>query len=184
MNIFKEFSFLIFFSIITSCSKEEQQLTIFSGDSLIKNWDVEKYFPYLRTENRGVDGCTIEQCFKQTGEGNNNSVVLLIGTNNLSQKTNNFNILIEEYLRLVNNFNAKYTYCISILPRNNFTNEVIEHFNKRLANELKSKENVIFIDVYNDFYWNGQINPEYTIDGLHLSDKGYELLTYKLSKWL
>lgn len=184
MKQFREILFLLFVFLTTACTTEEQQLTIFAGDSLIRNWDVERYFPYLKTENRGIDGCTLEQCFHQTESDENTSVVLLIGTNNLKQDTKDIEPLVEEYIRLVDSFQAQRIYCISILPKNNFSNEVTEQMNKRLEEELQIKENAVFVNVYNDFYCEGQMNPEYTIDGLHLSAKGYELLTYQLSKWL
>lgn len=172
--------------MITSCNKKEQDVTIFIGDSLIKNWDLERYFPYLNTENHGVDGYTIEQCQEHTIQYEHaSSIVLLVGTNDLNHETLKIEPIIEEYIELINKYNnVKKIYCISILPKNNFPNNIIEDFNERLEKELVSIENTVFINVYNDFLWNGVINPEYTIDGLHLSTKGYELLTYKLSKCL
>lgn len=170
--------------LIAACTTEEEQITIFAGDSLIRNWDVERYFPYLKTENRGVDGCTLEQCFSQVKSDENTSVVLLIGTNNLTHEIKDVEPLVEEYIQLVESFQVQRIFCISILPKNDFPNEVINQMNKRLEEELQSHKNVIFVNVYNDFYWNGEINPEYTLDGVHLSAKGYELLTYHLSKWL
>lgn len=184
MKRFREILFLLIVILIAACTTEEQQITIFAGDSLIRNWDVEKYFPYLKTENRGVDGCTLEQCFHQTESDENTSIVLLIGTNNLTPDTKDIEPLVEKYIQLVESFQVKRIYCISILPKNSFPNEVTEQMNKRLEEKLQTRKNAVFVNVYKDFYWKGQMNPEYTIDGLHLSAKGYELLTYHLSKWL
>lgn len=184
MKALKKLNILLLVYLFSSCNTEEQNVTIFAGDSLIRNWDVERYFPYLKTENRGVDGCTLEECLSQTSQDENASVVLLVGTNNLTREIKEISPLIEEYIKLIDSFHVKRIFCISILPRNNFPNDIIEHFNDILAKKLKTKENTVFVDVYDNFYWNGQMNPEYTIDGIHLSVKGYELLTFKLSKLL
>ena len=184
MKRFREILFLLIVILIAACTTEEQQITIFVGDSLIRNWDVERYFPYLKTENRGVDGCTLEQCFHQTESDENTSVVLLIGTNNLTPDTKDIEPLVEKYIQLVESFQVQRIFCISILPKNGFPNELTEQMNKRLEEKLQTRKNAVFVNVYKDFYWKGQMNPEYTIDGLHLSAIGYELLTYHLSKWL
>lgn len=176
------YTFLIILCI-TSCTTEKQLKIIFIGDSLIKNWDEEKYFPYLDIENRGVDGYKIKDCFEEIINNENVDVVLLIGINNLS---NNIEIrsLVEEYSHLIDEFKVSHIFCISILPNDYIPCEIIENFNNTLEKVLQTKANVTFVNVYNEFYWQGHLNPEYTIDGTHLSPQGYELLTRKLSSLL
>lgn len=168
---------------MTNCTTEQERKIVFIGDSLIKNWDEEKYFPYLDTENRGVDGRKIKDCFEEIIINEEVYVVLLIGINDLSNSIN-IEPIIEEYTQLVDAFKVSHIFCISILPNDYISSEIIEHFNTSLKKVLQTKANVTFVDVYNEFYWQGHLNPEYTIDGTHLSSQGYELLTKKLSSLL
>lgn len=168
---------------MTSCTTEKQHKIVFIGDSLIKNWDEEKYFPYLYTENRGVDGYKIKDCFEEIINNKDINVVLLVGINDLSSNIK-IDSLVEEYSLLINAFNVSHIFCISILPNDYTPSERIEDFNNRLEKVLQIKANVTFLNVYDEFYWQGHLNPEYTIDGTHLSPQGYELLTKRLSSLL
>ena len=81
---------------------------------------------------------------------------------------------------MVEGYVCKRIICISILPKDGFGYEVISSINKSIMNRLKAKKNYVFLDVAEDFLYNGDINPEYTVDGLHLNTKGYDLLSSKL----
>jgi len=177
--------FIIFF-VFLSCTEETSCPYIFIGDSLIDNYDTEKYFPSLYTKNMGVSGYTIQDCQNLRLDCRGYVVVLLVGTNNLR---NNFDdnfitTFIEEYTCLVDNLHADRMVVISLLPRKGYDNVKIKFLNQFLCSSLSFKNNVIFLDVFDDFMKDNSLNPEYTTDGLHLNYMGYTLLTQHLNKVL
>ena len=42
----------------------------------------------------------------------------------------------------------------------------------------------VFLDVYDDFAHEDKMNMNYSLDGLHLNDLGYNILNVRLSKEL
>lgn len=174
------FIFLLLF--LSGCNHKESEKIIFIGDSLIRNWDTEKYIPFMDTENLGIDGYRMEDCNSIKVNNKKATVVLLIGTNDLitSNDTKYAEEFSDKYIKLVNGFACKRIVCISILPKNGVNYKIIHEINKCIENKLKSQGNSVFLNVAEDFLYNGKMNPEYTVDGLHLNSKGYDLLSYKL----
>lgn len=176
--------FLFFF--LPGCNHHEFKKVIFIGDSLIKNWDTEKYIPFMDTENLGVDGYKIEDCSNVKINDKEATIVLLVGTNNLVMSSNAeyAEEFADKYIKLVNGFTCKRIVCISILPKDGFNYEIIREINKCIESKLKSQGNSIFLNIAEDFLYNRGMNPEYTIDGVHLNSKGYNLLSSKLCEIL
>ena len=180
--------FLILFSanIFCSCFKDESKQYIFIGDSLLSNYDTEKYFPSLYVKNKGVPGYKIQDCLNLHLDCRGYIAVLLVGTNNLrSNFDNNFiNTFVEDYTELVDGLHADKVIVISLLPRKGYNNAKINFLNDFLRDSLSVKNNVIFLDIFDDFLKDDTLNPEYTTDGLHLNYMGYILLTNRLNKVL
>lgn len=178
--------FICLLLFLPGCSNDSSEKLIFIGDSLIRNWDTEKYIPFLNTENRGVDGYRMEDCNNIKVNDKEAIVVLLIGTNDLitSNDTKYAEEFSEKYIELVNGFTCKRIVCISILPKDGFNYKIIHEINKCIESKLKSQRNCIFLNVAEDFLYNGEMNPEYTVDGIHLNSKGYDLLSSKLCEVL
>lgn len=44
MKAFKKLIILLLLYLFSSCNTEEHNITIFVEDSLVRNWDIEKYF--------------------------------------------------------------------------------------------------------------------------------------------
>ncbi len=178
--------FLVLLFFLPGCSHNDSEKVIFIGDSLVRNWDTERYIPFIDSENLGVDGYKIADCSSIIINDKEATVVLLVGTNDLtiSNKTEFAEEFANQYMNLMKNFTCKRIVCISILPKDGFKYEIISNINKCIENKLKEQKNSIFLNVAEDFLYNGGINPEYTVDGLHLNSKGYALLSSELSKIL
>ena len=60
----------------------------------------------------------------------------------------------------------------------------IGHMNLSLNALIKSRSNeygnVVYIDAYSSMKKDGNINPQYSYDGLHMSPYGYEILSQLL----
>jgi len=64
-------------------------------------------------------------------------------------------------------------------------NKKIMNLNKKLESYAKDNNNVTYINIYDKLTdKNGNLNIEYTRDGLHLSEKGYEIVTENLKKYI
>lgn len=174
--------FLLLLFFLPGCNHNDSEKVIFIGDSLVRNWDTERYMPL----NLGIDGYPIADCSSITINNKETTVVLLAGTNDLtiSNKIEYAEEFANQYMKLMKNFTCKRVVCISILPKNGSQYEIISDINKCIENKLKEQKNCIFLNVAEDFLYYERINPEYTVDGLHLNSKGYALLSSKLSKIL
>lgn len=74
---------LVFINLLLSCVNDKERV-VFIGDSLIQNWDEEKYFPFVETINEGVDGYTISDCSNANLSHEGSTMVVLVGTNDLN----------------------------------------------------------------------------------------------------
>lgn len=78
---------------------------------------------------------------------------------------------------------------ISILPRNReidnpHINDYIKELNFALSQMVETLNYGVFLDVYDDFAYEDKMNMNYSLDGLHLNDLGYNILNVRLSKEL
>ncbi|MBR3609095.1 MAG: SGNH/GDSL hydrolase family protein [Bacteroidales bacterium] len=182
--------FTLFFLIICGCKNEDERWLSFIGDSEVARWDLQFYFPNLLTENKGKSASGIDYIKSMAYSMTGKDVVVLFGTNDIYKLTNEakLNEYVAEYINAITSLNADNTYLISIFPRN-FNNEgkginkKIEELNDRIKQEA-IKQNITFVDVYSKLLKDESINMQYSYDGLHLNNYGYELLTYELNKYL
>ena len=170
------------------------------GDSITEMYDLEKYFPDDPVVNSGVGGNTtddiLEDMQQRVYQYNPSKVFLLIGTNDL-QDGKTPDEIFENIKRIVegiqeNRPEAKI-YLESIYPVNrNFENsgaqdrhnEDIKEINKKIE-EYCMEEDLTYIDLYSVLEdENGDLRAEYTNEGLHLSEEGYDIVTETLKKYL
>lgn len=165
-----------------SCRVDEERDLIFLGDSIVERWDTDKYFLSYNTCNRGVGGSFISDCIGR-GDCRGKEVLILVGTNDISSFDLNdifFEEKKKEYEALIFNLHAKKSYIISILPRNDNKKLIpyIKKFNiilKDIAKEDSLKS--VFIDVFDEMGGDNGLPLNFTHDGLHLSQYGYDKLS-------
>ena len=186
--------------------KIKKENIIFLGDSITEGYDLEKYYPDMPVINSGVSGYCTDDIIKNLKEFvyiyNPTKVVLLIGTNDIRFKdygntgiVNNIKTIIKEIRK-----NRPYAtiYVESIYPINkvakdnkinlemiaNRENNTIIEINE-LIKELCDKEDVEYIDLHKELVdEEGNFKINYTRDGLHVSEEGYEIITKKIKDTL
>lgn len=185
----KPLLFVFSLLLLLSCGKEPDKKIIFAGDSLIARWDVAYYFPGRQTFNYGVSGSGIDDLRHENINGRDADVVILIGTNDLDYvDENNSEEYIDKYMETLTSIYADHIYLISLLPRefkgdSPGINDKIKQVNSRL--EKKADGNgVIYIDVFDLFIKDGSFNKDFSYDGLHLNDHGYQILTDEVKKYI
>ncbi len=137
-----------------ACSEEKEGELCFVGDSLVAGWDVKDAFPTWIVRNDGVSGAKLE-----------------------------------EYKRTIEGLAPRRVFVISILPRNReidnpHINDYIKELNFALSQMVETLDYGVFLDVYDDFAYEDKMNMNYSLDGLHLNDLGYNILNVRLSKEL
>lgn len=173
--------------MLMSCSTEDDIHLVFIGDSIIARWDLEESFPTYIVENKGVSGSGIETVANYAHKCNGKDIVVMVGTNDLYD-FDDLTIIdyAKIYLEQIVETNATTIYLYSILPRNfegdsPSINQRIERLNSMIQRESEKYGNVVYIDAYSFFIADGDINPQYSYDGLHLSPYGYEVLSKLLN---
>lgn len=182
--------------LFLSCFNREGTETCFVGDSLVQLWDVQNYFPDLYIHKYGVGGAKLSDLANwDLSECAGNTVVLLIGTNDLSSIMGKDSSLLSSYVnrycKQVDKIQASRVIAISILPRKKSSanstsiNNFIKIVNERLRKEIYAYDSTyIFLDVQSLFMNGDDIISEYFRDGVHLTQSGYDLLSDRLRRVL
>ena len=166
---------------------------VFIGDSLTYYSDFTAYFPEKTICNLGVNGDTLQGINVRVGmirAVKPEKVFLLGGINSLRDAR--FDAALREYEQLVNHMcrllDAEI-YLISVLPIASYraagvlSNDTITRFNQKLS-ELAEKKGIVYIDAASSFLLNGEMNPAYTIDGVHLNQAGYEVWADQIAAYM
>lgn len=113
-------------------------------------------------------------------------MVVIIGTNDVMhlQDTEEEGYA-EKYVEAVEKLGGDRVFLYSIFPRRFSTdpadiNKRIERLNQLIASGIGT--DVIYIDVYEMLTKDGNLNMQFSYDGLHLNDFGYEIISKELIK--
>jgi lysophospholipase L1-like esterase len=154
---------------------------VFIGDSLTRGENFQEYFPNKKIINLGISGDSLSGISKRAFiiseltpemifvEGGVNS----LGSNSVDSLAAQYESMIAE---IIANNPGDEVFIQSILPISNknqtggLTNENIVKLNAKLQ-EIAERQGVTYIDVYSVYVLNGEMNPEYTKDGVHLKDE-------------
>ncbi len=191
---------------ITDLRKINKNYTnyLFLGDSITDYYDLDKYYEGYKVVNSGISGNQtsdiLDDLQKRAYVYNPSTIFLLIGTNDYihnkkeDETVNNIKEIVEKLNK--NLPNAKI-YLESIYPVNNTDDKKISKpmvsirnntSIKKINSELKkycNDKNCTYLDMYSLLEdKDGNLKLEYTKEGLHMTDKGYEVITKELKKYM
>lgn len=155
---------------------------VFFGDSITCGGDWNEYFEDLTVCNLAVPGDSIEEGLYRTEAVANlepEKIFVMIGVNNISRSGYEENIS-EKYRELIEEFSdtGAEIYIQSILPvrePSEVSNERIDTVNEILM-DIAEEYSCTYIDLHTSFSdENGELIEEYSKDGTHINEKGYEL---------
>lgn len=177
---------------------------VFVGDSITDFYDLNKHYKGLPVVNSGISGNKtydiLDNIKKRIYDYNPTKVFLMIGTNDLSHQTDEQ--IVKNITDIINGIsenrpNAEI-YVESIYPVNPTTdnaivkdwmvgkrdNERIKKINK-LIKQTCQDNGCNYINMYNILTdENGNLKLEYTVDGLHISEYGYQIITKKIMDYI
>jgi len=176
---------------------------VFLGDSLTEFYQIEEFFHGYPVYNRGIASDTtdgvLERLDSNVIEIQPKKVFIQIGTNDYRARKNNdyiFKNIKNIVTKLKENLPEVKVYIISLYPVNHkakiysrfFTsprkNKNIIELNQMLKNYC-SDNNIPFINVYDELIdKDGNLDKQYTVEGLHISYEGYEVITKILKPYL
>lgn len=159
---------------------------VFLGDSLTAGYDLESYYPQYLTCNRGVSGDTtfdLEARLPTSVYDLQPKVaVVLIGGNNLSTMFDNYERILTELQQNLPNTKL-VLLSLTCMGQEWGKGNPLAAYNNVKIQKLAHKYGLTFIDLYSPLMdlETGEICPEYTTDGGHLTAKGYEVITAQIS---
>lgn len=161
----------------------------FLGNSHIAYWPLHSFFPTWECLNLGHPGEGLDYIrhFRQNLT-EFDAVVIQFGSNDLHRlNRDNMADYAAKYVEATEGIFAtrKYLYCI--FPENDYNDgsTSVNRFIARLNAEIKSRltqPDIVYLDVFDTLLKDGLLNPDYTIDGLHLSGAGYQIVAGALLK--
>lgn len=171
---------------------------VFLGDSITQCFDLEKYFSNFKIKNEGISGHTTKDVLKRLKtsvfDHAPDIVVLLIGTNDLEllnskpeEVVEGIKEIIKRILEFDNNIKI---FLQSIYP----VNQPIKPFSVgrrtnsdilKINAQIKNIKEVTYLNMY-DLLINaeGKLNKEYTSDGIHINELGYQFISEQLKSFL
>lgn len=196
MNLNRKLSFhyLLLIAMLLfswSCSSDDERELSFVGDSLVARWDLRYWFPTRVTHNDGVSGSGIAHIEECAGRYAGRDVVVIVGTNDLGLvATGDEEAYVTRYVQAIEALQGRRTFLFSIFPKSRQWcsnpeqgNKNIRRLNTAIKAAVRGKA-ITYVDVFDLLEKDGFINMQYSYDGLHLSQEGYELITKQLNKEL
>lgn len=170
---------------------------VFVGDSITQDYNVYEYFKGVDVYNRGIGGDTSEGVLRRLDESvfalKPSQVFLQIGTNDfelLNAKPEEIAHRIKEIVSKIRAFDKDIKiHVISIYPVNpQMDKETVgKRTNEKIVktNELiKEMNDITYLSIGDYLLKDGILNEAYSLEGLHLNQQGYEVVTKHLKKWL
>ncbi|MEO6943094.1 MAG: GDSL-type esterase/lipase family protein [Lacisediminihabitans sp.] len=157
-----------------------EETIVFLGDSITQNGDWASWFPEANTVNLGVSGDTTDDVLLRLDaavEAAPDSILLLIGTNDLGTRQSVEHLVRNIQLMLVQlrrELPGTRMLVQSILPRAREFADRVQDANIHLR-QFAATVHAQYLDLWPAFAeHDGEINPAYSDDRLHLTAAGYE----------
>ncbi|WP_294750967.1 GDSL-type esterase/lipase family protein [uncultured Ruminococcus sp.] len=167
---------------------------VFIGDSLTTDENFQGYYKDKKIVNLGLSGDFLSGIHKRSAmishlspekifiEGGVNS----LGSCSVDNLAEEYEIMVSEIAE--DNPDAEL-FIQSVLPISNkkqkrgLTNENIVRFNSKLQ-DIAKRHGITYIDTHSAYVLSGEMNPEYTVDGVHLNDDSKDLWMKALNEYI
>ncbi len=156
------------------------------GDSLTQYYDLNKYFPNLKTKNRGIAGDTttslLERLVKSINGINSGCTLLLIGANNVSTFQSDYELLVQKVIEYMPDTRL---YLVSITPTSGAYQGYMPRIkeNNEYIKTIAVKYSINYLNLFDCLLDESTslLNVDYTIEGQHFNEMGYQVITEQIS---
>ncbi|WP_300724844.1 SGNH/GDSL hydrolase family protein [uncultured Bacteroides sp.] len=154
----------------------------FIGNSHMAYWPLDAYFPMWKCLNYGLPGEGLDYIRSFSEDVSDCYAVVQFGTNDLYRiNSENMSAYADAYVKAVKAIRSKQTYLFCIFPRNDFmdSSTSVNRFIAKLNHAIRSRiegTGIIYLDVFDKLLLDGRLNPDMTVDDLHLNGNGYRIL--------
>jgi lysophospholipase L1-like esterase len=181
---------VLLFHGCTQKNEISKETVPFYGDSHVAKWNLPYFFPDVKSDNKGVDGATIDNVIRLIDQDNSTGkyAVVLIGTNDFlnilagGETTAAFQHSMDSLMLLLSKrFDRSLVINLLPLGKQYGTNPSYDALFLRLSNQIDSlalSHNVIRVySVSAMLSKNNILSETYTQDDIHLNSYGYEVLS-------
>lgn len=177
--------------------------TVFFGDSITECCDLDKYYPEIETYNRGISGDTTKGMLNRVENNVINirpsTIVFLGGTNDLGHGSSpqtvadNIDKILEKIYTALPKCKVivQSVYPVNPYKKPPFLNAVKNRKNSdilivnSLLPDICQKYNAKFLDIHRLLVDSeGNLDKDFTMDGLHINDKGYKIISKTIKQYL
>lgn len=151
----------------------------FFGDSLTAGGKWQEWFPDFVTHNFGVAGNTTDDLLERMDavvEVRPDAITLLVGTNDLGMRRSVEHLVRNAELLLVNlrrDLPGTRMLVQSVMPRGREFADAIQDANRHLR-QFSATVRAQYLDLWPALaLTDGELNPQYSDDRLHLNEAGY-----------
>ena len=155
---------------------------VFLGDSLTDNYDVKRFYPQYNVLNRGIGGDTTfgvqNRLNVSVFDVKPRLTAMLIGVNNITTMKQNYEELLISFKEKAPEMKVVLLSLTSMTKDWGRNNQLAQE-NNVFIKGLADKYEFTFVDLYNPLLdpETNELKLEYTIDGGHFTEKGYEVIT-------
>ena len=193
--------FLSFLSLILIQLKPKEERYLFLGDSITEYYALDNYYKDKVVFNSGIGGDKAYNILNDLKERvfdyKPTTIFLLIGTNDMGGSTNKE--IVNNIIKICDKIHSKNKkikiYVESIYPISHEKNDKvlgwmvgrrdnnrIKKINKELKESAK-EHNYTYLDLYSILVdENDNLKLDYTVDGLHISEEGYKVISNEIKK--
>lgn len=188
--------------------KTDKDGVVFFGDSITEMYDLDAFYPNKGYINRGIGGDLTTDLIRRAETNvialRPRTVVLLVGTNDLNTRTvdETANSYYELLKILSDSLPETRLIVQSVLPIctlsypfshfmiSNRTNEKITALNEKIKSfcvdfKVASPNlDIIYVDTHAVLLDGDKLNERFALDGLHINNYGYAVLTGALSQYI
>lgn len=163
---------------------------VFLGNSLTERGSWETYFPEHQIVNRGIGGDIFAGIIDRLGkilQDKPAAIFIMAGANDILFHNVSDADFLSQYTQLIDRIEEQspqsQVILQSVLPVNETTNPentFLREKNARILacndvlKQLARHRNLPYIDIHAQTTENGQLSPQFTTDGVHLSSLGYQ----------
>lgn len=177
-------------------TEENMNKTIFFGDSITEMCNLGRFYPTIKAFNRGIGGDSTYHLIERLSDiyaMKPKLIVILVGVNDFMNDKRNTDDVVMDYDKMLSeikkNLPNTMVICQSCYPGSDGKKFKLDKWqgsilllNEKVL-EMTKKYGYVYANVYPKLLneKTNKLDPEYTLDGCHMNDNGYKVISEYLT---